>query len=226
MALCETGAMSMGGSTVGRSINCELGLSGTAQISLDDADVRDLVSIPSGEISINDFYGASAIPSVCDGCPPGTEVSEGGYYMGTIDVGTTYYLIMSPNATGCACCQFKTTRTGSSVGGNLSDGYACTYAKLTGAIHPAGNFTATRTINGFSDWYLPAKCEMQQFMNFITCPPAGEGFRRVDGSCGYWITTERDSQFNCAAQMRQCGFQTAGKTGFCRVRALRRVPIP
>jgi len=55
--------MSMGGSAVDRSINCELGVPGTTQISLDDEDVRDLAGVPTGTISIECFYGASAVPN-------------------------------------------------------------------------------------------------------------------------------------------------------------------
>ena len=54
MALQSSGAISM------NDINVELGNSGTAQISLNDAAVRSLLSVASGAISLNDAYGASA----------------------------------------------------------------------------------------------------------------------------------------------------------------------
>jgi hypothetical protein len=160
MALVLSGALSMGGSTADRSINCELGLSGTAQISLNDAAVRGLAGVPSGAISINDFYGAASSPSTFG------QAIEGGYYMGTITPSaTSYYLIMAPNASGCAACQWKTSNTCSDVGNNDLDGYAITYLCLANASHPAGNWTATRSINGFSDWYLPAR---QEIFNIYT----------------------------------------------------------
>lgn len=58
MALELSGAMSMGGSTEGRSINLELLKQGNALISLNDDEVRGLANISSGNISLEDFYGA------------------------------------------------------------------------------------------------------------------------------------------------------------------------
>ena len=60
MALESSGTMSIGGSTSGRSINLELGRSAGATSSLNETDLRDLAGVASGEISIDDFYGASA----------------------------------------------------------------------------------------------------------------------------------------------------------------------
>ena len=60
MALESSGTMSIGGSTSGRSINLELGRSATATSSLNETDLRNLAGVASGEISIDDFYGASA----------------------------------------------------------------------------------------------------------------------------------------------------------------------
>ena len=58
MALELSGAMSMGGSTEGRSINLELLKQSNALISLNDDEVRGLANISSGNISLEDFYGA------------------------------------------------------------------------------------------------------------------------------------------------------------------------
>jgi hypothetical protein len=59
MALNSSGQISLGGPTAGQSIALELGQSGTAQISLDDAVVRTLGGVASGQISFNTFYGKS-----------------------------------------------------------------------------------------------------------------------------------------------------------------------
>lgn len=60
MALPASGAISM------NDVNVELGLSGTAQISLNDSAVRTLFAVASGAISMNDGHGKSAIPPVTD----------------------------------------------------------------------------------------------------------------------------------------------------------------
>jgi hypothetical protein len=59
MALNSSGPISLGGATVGQSINLELGKSATALASINAADFRALAGIPSGTISIGSFYGKS-----------------------------------------------------------------------------------------------------------------------------------------------------------------------
>lgn len=60
MGLNSSGPISLGGSTTGQSIAVELGLSPTAQISLNDSAVRTLAAVASGAIVMpTDFYGKS-----------------------------------------------------------------------------------------------------------------------------------------------------------------------
>ena len=56
MALQGSGQISL------NDVNVELGNSGTSQISLGDADVRDLFGVASGAISLSDGYGATNNP--------------------------------------------------------------------------------------------------------------------------------------------------------------------
>jgi len=95
----------------------------------------------------------------------GQEIGEpicGGFFMGTITAASTCYaLIVAPNAFGCASCIWKTSATFTSGAADFCDGYANTYPALENSTHPAGNWTATRTIGGFSDWYLPAVEELR-----------------------------------------------------------------
>ena len=219
MALVLSGALSMGGSTADRSINCELGFSGTAQISLDDADVRSLAGVPTGEIAIDDFYGASAGPTSFG------EVYEGGYYMGTISAaGSSYYLIMSPNATGCSTGIWS----GRFCAGSSSsvDGYGNTYTYLASASFPAANFAATRSINGFTDWYLPARGENAQLATNKNSAPAGQGFASGFSAREYWSSTEIN--YSTVSGMEIVCFlyrNTTKDSGSCRIRAMRREPI-
>lgn len=220
MALCASGAMSLGGSTVGRSVNCELSCSGTAAICMNRADVRCLAKRSSGAICMADFY---------DKCAPPTSLGQsycGGYYTGTICAASTcYYLIVAPNASGCAWCQWKTTWSLSGVCNNADqgvNGFNNTYSHLANAAHPAGNFTATRTIGGYTDWYLPAASELtvMQGLSARCSMPPGEGYT----SNYYWSSTE-DGCYTVVVRQIIGNQSTGVKTQKCDFRAIRRQPV-
>ena len=62
MALNGSGPISLGGTTTGQSIAIELGGSGTAQISLNDTNVRTLAGVSSGAIVMpTNFWGKSNV---------------------------------------------------------------------------------------------------------------------------------------------------------------------
>jgi hypothetical protein len=61
MPLNSSGPLSFGGSTTGQSINLELGLSATAQASIDSTAFRTLAGVLSGQISVSNFYGKSNV---------------------------------------------------------------------------------------------------------------------------------------------------------------------
>jgi len=154
--------------------------------------------------------------------------TSGGFYMGTIAAaGTTYYLVVAPNATGCACCEWKTSNTSTSGTCSLVDGYANTYPALENSTHPAGNWTATRTIGGFSDWYLPAIDELEVFYNNGAAAgtgdplPSGEDFV----STRYWSSTEYSSTIGCFFYFSNGSRSIESKNYTQRFRAVRRVPI-
>lgn len=63
MTMVSSGPISLGGNAttggLNQSINIELGQSATATISLNDSNVRTLLGVPSGAISLNNAYGKS-----------------------------------------------------------------------------------------------------------------------------------------------------------------------
>jgi hypothetical protein len=59
MTLETSGAMSIGGTTYGRSINLELKRSATATSNMNETSLRDLADVSSGAISMSNFYGKS-----------------------------------------------------------------------------------------------------------------------------------------------------------------------
>lgn len=87
----------------------------------------------------------------------------GGFYAGKINVsGTQYYLIVAPKASGEASGKTwgtygVTTGVTSVINGHTN---SASLAAL-GAAYQAAVFAEGLTIGGYSDWYLPAKNELE-----------------------------------------------------------------
>jgi hypothetical protein len=98
----------------------------------------------------------------------------GGYFAGyishTADGNPTHALIVAPRLEGATgtgytlttLLNWKTTNTGTANTLSDFDGAANTAAMVTAGIadHPAANFCKNLSIGGFSDWYLPARYEL------------------------------------------------------------------
>lgn len=92
---------------------------------------------------------------------------EGGFFAGQISTAgngvADYNLVVSPASSGQTQKVYKTSNT--DTPGTLSDidGPGNTAACITAgaADHPAADFCDGLTIGGFSDWYLPAKNELE-----------------------------------------------------------------
>jgi len=61
MALNASGPISLAGTTAGQSVQLELGGNGTSTISLNDSNVRSLLGVSSGAISLYSAYGKSLV---------------------------------------------------------------------------------------------------------------------------------------------------------------------
>ena len=99
---------------------------------------------------------------------------EGGFFAGyishTADGVPTHALIVAPRATGATGSsytlttnlQWKTGNTTTAGTDSAFDGAANTAAMVTAGIadHPAANFCVGLSLGGFSDWYLPARYEL------------------------------------------------------------------
>ena len=98
----------------------------------------------------------------------------GGYFAGyishTADGNPTHALIVAPRATGATGTGYtlttnlywKTSLTTTAGATSDFDGAANTAAIVTAGIanHPAANFCKNLNIGGFTDWYLPARYEL------------------------------------------------------------------
>jgi hypothetical protein len=87
----------------------------------------------------------------------------GGYYAGQIGVGgvATHYLVVGPVASAQnSSKQWKlnatpTTGTSSDIDGPTNS------SNMNNFLHPAGEFCELLTVGGFTDWYMPAKNELE-----------------------------------------------------------------
>lgn len=108
-----------------------------------------------------------------DGVPIGTAYG-GGYVAGfishTANGVPTHALIVAPRATGATGTGYtlttnklwKTSNTTTAGTTSAFDGVANTAAMVTAGIaaHPAAGFCVGLNIGGFTDWYLPARFEL------------------------------------------------------------------
>jgi hypothetical protein len=87
----------------------------------------------------------------------------GGYFAGQISTAgngiADYNLVIGPKASAQAVRQFKTINTGGDPTSDI-DG-PTNSSTMNNAQHPAALFCEALTIGGFSDWYMPAKNELE-----------------------------------------------------------------
>ena len=90
---------------------------------------------------------------------------EGGYFAGQISTAgngvASHNLVIAPVSTGeSASKQWKTSNTSTSGTSSVIDGPANSSA-MNDATHPAAQFCEGLSIGGYSDWYMPAKNELE-----------------------------------------------------------------
>lgn len=166
----------------------------------------------SGTISLNDFYGKSnnvsgfKIPIVFNGQ----------YY---IDVSRrdmqASYAIRS-NDHGSVNCQ------------SLTDGWTNTISN-NNSVHPAFFWTRMLNIDGFTDWYVPAKSELEfiysnrSYLSSLYTFPDGRYWSSTEAQIwhpsGYWLYYEWYLDFPTGSQNH------GSKPDVYIIRPIRRIPI-
>jgi hypothetical protein len=90
---------------------------------------------------------------------------EGGFFAGQISTAgngiADFNLVIGPLSTAQnASKQWKTSNTSTAGTSSVIDG-PTNSANMNNATHPAAQFCEGLTIGGFSDWYMPAKNELE-----------------------------------------------------------------
>ena len=108
-------------------------------------------------------------PTAGNAVPP-TVIGQaygGGYYAGQIGVSSvaTHYLIVGPVASAqTTSIKWKNANTATVGADSVIDGPQNTadiVADGSSTVYPAGHFCNDLVIGGFSDWYMPAKNELE-----------------------------------------------------------------
>lgn len=105
------------------------------------------------------FAGSKSAPTIIG------QAYGGGYYAGQISTAGTgvadFYLIVAPLSSGQSSGkQWKTSNTSTAGTSSSIDG-PTNSANMNDASHPAAQFCEGLSIGGFSDWYMPAKNELE-----------------------------------------------------------------
>jgi len=171
MTMVSSGEISIGGSAtsggLNRSINVELGLSATATSSLNDAAFRTLAGVPSGAISLSNFYGKANAANFFSTATSGESargLSAALDSSGNIIVGGVDYLpgtsdpdaIVAKYSPGGAASWYRLYHGGASFGGDstravAADSAGNVYAALKLESSPFG-FFAKFNSSGTLQW--------------------------------------------------------------------------
>jgi hypothetical protein len=142
----------------------------------------------------------------------------GGFYAGQISTTgngvATHYLIVAPKATGQASTNrlWKTTDTATAGTSSVIDGFANSEA-MNNASHPAALFCRGLSIGGFTDWYLPAKNEIE-ILYYNLRPTSVNNF--TGGNTNPNAVPPRSSNYSASVpgQTSATAFQSGGSEAF------------
>ena len=157
------------------------------------------------------------------GIPIGTSMGGGffaGYISQTANGVATHALIVAPAATGATGTgytlttnkQWKTANTATAGTTSTYNG-AANSANMNNASHPAAQFCETLSIGGYSDWYLPARYELE--IAYYNLKPTTASNNTSHGINAYSVPA-RGSNYTAGtpAQTTVTAFQTGNSEAF------------
>lgn len=143
---------------------------------------------------------------------------QGGYYAGKISLsGVTYALVVAPKATGQSATTLQWNGDIASTAGTLSlvDGAANTAAALaSGRSHPAAEYCAALVIDGFDDWYLPARSELEVVYRNLKPSTSANATGTGSGTNTAAVPPTGDYTSGSPTMTAATAFQTGGAEAF------------
>ena len=204
--------------------------------SLNNTTNKTSIVVPSGNLLVSTNYRAEAIHNGTSLGASGTGTYDfttrsqffafdpssaglpygGGYYAGKFTTGgKTYALIVSPKASGGeSTAQWKTPDTPTAGTTSTNDGWANTNAMITAgaSAHPAANFCRGLNINGYNDWYLPSKDELEICYRYLK--PTTEANNTSHGANSSAIPSTSNYTSGSPAQTSVAIFRTGNTEAF------------
>jgi hypothetical protein len=166
-------------------------------------------------------YGPSASSSATGSVTPVArpvigQAFGGGFFAGQISTTAnsvaTHDLIVGPLSTAQATRQWKTTVSFTPGTSSVIDG-PTNSANMNNADHPAAQFCEGLTIGGFSDWYMPAKNELE--VCYFNLKPTTTSNNTSSGTNTNAVPS-RGSNYTSGtpAQTSAAAFQSGGSEAF------------
>lgn len=140
---------------------------------------------------------------------------DGGFYAGQIGVAgvATHNLVVGPFASAQSTLQWKTSNTSTTGTSSVIDG-PTNSSNMNDANHPAAQFCEGLTIGGFSDWYMPAKNELE--ICYYNLKPSTTSNNASTAGVNANAVPVRVSTYTAGtpAQTSAAAFQTSGAQAF------------
>jgi hypothetical protein len=144
---------------------------------------------------------------------------EGGFFAGQISTTAngvaTHNLVIGPLSTAQGTYFSKTTNTTTPGTSSLIDGPANS-AVMNDASHPAAQFCENLSTGGFSDWYLPARNELE-VSYFNLKPSTASNFTSSGANTNAVPSRGSNYTTGTPAQTSATAFQTGGAQAFSGV---------
>ena len=143
------------------------------------------------------------------------EAYEGGFYAGQISTTgngvATHNLVVSPKSSGDTNLRWKPTNTATSGADSAIDGPQNSI-DMDADGSAAANFCETATIGGFSDWYLPARNELE--VCYYNLKPTTTSNNTSSGANSNAVPSRSNYTSSVPAQTSATAFQTGGAEAF------------